>query len=133
MTPPAITRRRLIAAGALAVAGTAASYAPLVPGEGFERLVGDRLGIDEDLAGSFLSRIREQHGDAEYFARATLFALAFRGPSGWLAPESLRRPAAERLLKGMFDTPAANMAYVRPDRDPDASSCAGLVPVRARG
>jgi hypothetical protein len=122
------TRRRFIAAGAGAVGVAAAAvYAPLAVGGGFERLVAERLGVEEELATRLLERAREHYGDTEYDARAALFALAYRGPSSLVVPDSLRRSTAEALVGPMLDTPAANLAYAMPDRDPSRDSCLGLV------
>lgn len=123
-----LTRRRFIAAGAGAAGVAAAAvYAPLAVGGGFERLVADRLGVGEQLAAGLLQRAREHYGDTEYDARAALFALAFRSPSSLVAPDSLRRSAAEALLAPMLDTPAANLAYALPGRNPSVDACLGLL------
>jgi hypothetical protein len=125
---PRPTRRALLGAGAAVFAGAAAAiYAPLAVGDGFEELVADRLGIDEELATRLLQRAREHYGATEYDARAALFAAAFRGPTSLLAPASVRRSAAEALLAPMFARPAANLAYALPGRGLGADACGGLV------
>ena len=123
-----LTRRGVLGLAAATAGGVAAViYAPLAVGGGFERLVADRLGIDEQLATAFLERAREHYGDTEYDARAGLFALAYRGPSSPAAPASLKRSAAEGLITPLLATPAANLAYAMPGRDPAPDACRGLV------
>lgn len=123
-----VTRRRALQGGAAAVGGFAAVvYAPLAVGGNFEQLVADRLGIGEELASTLLERARERYGDAEYDARAALFAFAFRGPTSVAAPASVRRSAAAALVGPMLDRPAANLAYARAGRDPSQEACNGLV------
>jgi len=123
-----ITRRRFAVAGLAGLGGLAAVlYAPLAVGGGFERLVAARLGIGEELATSFLQRVRDRYGDTEYDARAALFALSFKGPTSLLVPNSVKRSAAEALLQPMLDGSAANLAYALEGRDPLRTSCLGLV------
>lgn len=123
-----ITRRRFALAGVAGVGGVAAVvYAPLAVGGGFERLVASRLGIGEELATAYLERAREHYGAVEYDAHAARFALAFRGPTSVVVPETAKRAAAEALLQPMLGDPAANLAYAVPGRDPRRTACAGLL------
>jgi hypothetical protein len=123
-----ITRRRFALAGLAGLGGVAAAvYGPLAVGGGFERLVGSRLGIDEELAAAFLERVRDHYGDTEYDTRAALFALSFRSPTSLLVPDSVKRSAAEALVQPMLDEPAANLAYAVDGRDPLQTSCLGLL------
>jgi hypothetical protein len=123
-----LTRRGVLGLAAATAGGVAAAiYVPIAVGGGFERLVADRLGIDEELATTLLESARERYGDTEYDARAALFALAYRGPSSLVAPASLRRSAAEGLLAPLLATPAANLAYAVPGRDPAQDACQGLI------
>jgi hypothetical protein len=123
-----ITRRRFALAGLAGLGGVAAAvYAPLAVGGGFERLVASRLGIGEELATAFLERVRNRYGDAEYDARAALFALCFKGPTSVVVPDSVKRSAAEALIQPMLGDPAANIAYAVPGRDPLRPACMGLV------
>jgi len=123
-----ITRRRFALAGVAGLGGVAAAvYAPLAVGGGFERLVASRLGIGEELATAYLERARDHYGSVEYDAHAARFAVAFRGPTSVLAPESMRRAAAEALLQPMLGGAAATLAYAVPGRDPRRTACAGLL------
>jgi hypothetical protein len=105
----------------------AAAYAPLAVGDEFEELVASRLGLDPEDAAAFLSLARAEYGETKYSAHAARFALAYQWPSSWVAPDGLRRAAAEALLNPMLSPPAANLAYGLGGRDPRQASCAGLI------
>ncbi len=124
-----LMRRRTVVAAGVGVAGlaVAAPYLALVPGEDFEQLVADRLGIDAGLAKQLLARAREEYGEAEYDARAAAFALAVRDPVAAVMPEGARRKAVDGLLGPMLSAPAANLAYAVTGSDPGSPACAGLV------
>jgi hypothetical protein len=116
-----------IGAGAAGVALTG-SYAVLLAGDEFEQLVASRLGIEPELAEHLLARARKQYGDAEFDARAAVFALAVRDPAASVMPDEVRRKAIDGLLEPMLSAPASNLAYAITGSDPGgAAPCSGLV------
>jgi hypothetical protein len=124
---PMRRRTLMIAAGGAAGAVLAAPYLALIPGEEFEQLVADRLGVSTALAGQLLARAREEYGEPEYEARAAAFALAVRDPAAALLPDGARRRAIDGLLEPMLSAPAANLAYAVTGKDPGSPACAGVV------
>jgi hypothetical protein len=126
-----VNRRRFLLSAAGVLGGAAALiYAPLVPGKEFEQFVAAKLGISEELASAMLERARATYGAAEYEARATAFAVAFREPVGALVPDWGQRKAAAPLIEPMFSTQAAALAYAEDSPEPIVASCSGLIPVR---
>ncbi len=123
-------RRRTVVAIGAGAAGAAllAPYVSLVPGDEFEQLVADRLGIGTELATQLLERARIEYGEAGYDARAAAFSLAVRDPAALVLPDGLREHAISSLLEPMLSTPAASLGYAITGVDPGGvAPCAGLI------
>ena len=124
-----LTRRRLIASGAAAVAGAAAAslYGRLLVGDRFEGLVADRLGLEQRTADALLAALRARLGAREYDVRAAGFAVAVREPLAAAIPGGVRRDAIDAFVAPLLAHPAAVNAYAAGRGDPAGRACAGLV------
>ena len=121
-------RRTFVAVGVgTFAAALVAPYLQLAPGDNFEQLVANELGIDVDLASQLLEAVRDEYGGAEYDARAAAFGLAVRNPAASIVPSRFRESAIKGLIEPMFSTPSATLAYAVTGDDPAAKACAGLV------
>ena len=123
-------RRRTVVAVGAGAAGAAllAPYVSLIPGDEFEQLVADRLGIETNLATQLLERARLEYGGAGYDARAAAFSLAVRDPAALVLPDGLREHAISSMVEPMLSTPAASLAYAITGDDPGGlAPCAGLI------
>ena len=123
-------RRRTVVAIGAGAAGAAllAPYVSLIPGDEFEQLVADRLGIETGLATQLLERARLEYGEAGYDARAAAFSLAVRDPAALVLPDGLREHAISSMVEPMLSAPAASLAYAITGDDPGGPApCAGLI------
>jgi hypothetical protein len=124
-----LTRRRLLASGAVAIAGTATAglYGRLLVGDRFEDLVASELGVSRPTADALLGALRERLGTSDYDLRAAGFSVAVRDPVAAAIPDAARRRAIQAFVGPLLSQPAAVNAYAAGRGDPFGRGCAGLV------